>query len=140
MPDSTDLFTLGARWQYPHLEHAGAQELKTARLRPVQDDAYLTRLHVRYTADHFPEDLAFTETGDRRPFQVVYKLKHPWLGASRCRAGDEYLRSLPPRFQAEADNLVKLTGWSVAEVHDKMQANGQPFDVKPPGLIERIFR
>ena len=140
VPDSTDLFALGARWHYPELLHAGAEQLKSARFQPMQDDAYLTRLHVRYSADHFPEDLAFTETSDRAPFQVVYKLKHPWIGASQCRAGDAYLRTLPVRFQAEADNLVKLTGWNAAEVHDKMQANGQPFDIKPPGLIDRLLR
>jgi hypothetical protein len=140
VPNSTDLFALGARWHYPELLHAGAEQLKTTRFRPMQDDAYLTRLHVRYSADHFPEDLAFTETSDRSPFQVVYKLKHPWIGVSQCRAGDAYLRTLPARFQAEADNLVKLTGWNAAEVHDKMQANGQPFDIKPPGLIDRLLR
>ena len=140
VPSSADLFMLGARWEYPKLAHASAPELKTARFQQVETDAYLTRLHVRYDAAHFPEDLAFTETSDRAPFQVVYKLQHPWLEKSSCRAGDEYLRSLPARFQQEADNLVKLTGWSAAEIHDKMQANGQPFDVKPPGLFERIFR
>ncbi len=140
VPSAADLFMLGARWHYPKLAHASAQELKTARFQQVETDAYLTRLHVRYDAAHFPEDLAFTETSDRAPFQVVYKLQHPWLGKSSCRAGDEYLRSLPARFQQEADNLVKLTGWSADEIHAKMQANGQPFDVKPPGLFERIFR
>jgi hypothetical protein len=140
VPSSADLFMLGARWEYPQLMSAPGQALKTARFQPAATDAYLTRLHVRYDAGHFPEDLAFTETSDRSPFQVVYKLQHPWLGQSSCRAGDEYLRSLPARFQQEADNLVKLTGWSATEIHDKMQANGQPFDVKPPGLFERIFR
>jgi|SRR5580658_496894 Na+-translocating ferredoxin:NAD+ oxidoreductase RnfD subunit len=140
VPDSTDLFALGARWHYPELLHAGTAQLQATRFRPMQDDAYLTRLHVRYSADHFPEDLAFTETGDRTPFQVVYKLKHPWIGASRCRAGDTYLRSLPPRFTAEADNLVRLTGWNAQVVHDKMQANGQPFDIKPPGFLDRLLR
>ncbi len=112
------------------LLHAGPEQLKTVSLRPTQDDAYLTRLHVRYTADHFPEDLAFTETGDRSSFQVVYKLKHPWKGEARCTAGEEYLRSLPSRFREEADNLVRLTGWSTAEVHDKMQTGGQTFELR----------
>jgi Na+-translocating ferredoxin:NAD+ oxidoreductase RnfD subunit len=140
VPNATDLYALGARWHYPDMLHAGPAQLKTARFKPAQNDAYLTRLHVRYDAGHFPEDLAFTETSDRTPFQVVYKLKHPWIGASRCRAGDDYLRSLPPRFQREADNLVRLTGWDPVDVHDKMHAGGQPFDIRPPGLIERLLR
>ncbi len=32
--------------------------------------AMLTRLHVRYTPDSFPEDLAFVETKDRQNFQT----------------------------------------------------------------------
>src|SRR5262245_43328088 len=32
-------------------------------------DVFLTRLHVRYDADHFPEDLVFQETADRTNFQ-----------------------------------------------------------------------
>ena len=140
VPDSTDLFTLGARWHYPEYAHASVEQLKTVRLTPKENDLYLTRLHVRYSAAHFPEDLAFAETGDRNPFQVVYKLQHPWIGESRCRAGDAYLRTLPPRFRQEAENLVRLTGWNEQEVRDKMQTHGQPFDVKAPGLLDRLFR
>ena len=140
VPDSTDLFTLGARWHYPEYAHASVDQMKRVRLAPKGNDVYLTRLHVRYNAEHFPEDLLFTETSDRNPFQVVYKLQHPWTGESRCRAGDAYLRTLPPRFRHEADNLVRLTGWNEQEVRQKMQANGQPFDFRSPGLFDRIFR
>src|SRR5207249_3987984 len=31
-------------------------------------NVFLTRLHVRYDAAHFPEDLTFQETGDRQNF------------------------------------------------------------------------
>ena len=140
VPDAADLFMLGARWHYPEWAHVSNDALRSARFRPGQSDAYLTRLHVRYNADHFPEDLLFAETSDRGAFQVVYKLKHPWIGASRCRAGDEYLKTLPPRFRQEAENLVRLTGWNPDEVHSKMQDHGQPFDIRPPGLIDRILR
>ena len=140
VPDSTDLFALGASWHYPEYAHASVEQMKHVRLTPKENDAYITRLHVRYNAAHFPEDLAFAETSDRASFQVVYKLQHPWLEPSRCRAGDAYLRTLPPRFRQEAENLVHLTGWNEQEVRDKMQAHGQPFDVKPPGLFDRIFR
>ena len=136
VPSSADLYMLGARWHYPELAHAGPEQLKAALARPAQNDAYLTRLHVRYDARHFPEDLAFTETGDRSAFQVVYKLKHPWLGEASCKAGEAYLRSLKPRFQQEADNLARLTGWSTAEIYEKMQANGQPFDLKPSKTVQ----
>lgn len=38
------------------------------RPSPAQN-VYVTRLHLRYTADSFPEDLAFQQTGDRQNFQ-----------------------------------------------------------------------
>ena len=40
----------------------------------------LTRLHVRYSAATFREDLTFQETQDRENFQRRYVLRHPWAG------------------------------------------------------------
>ena len=40
--------------------------------------AFVTRLHVRYDREHFPEDLALQETGDRQSFQARYVLRHPF--------------------------------------------------------------
>ncbi|HVJ56114.1 MAG TPA: DUF2330 domain-containing protein [Aliidongia sp.] len=133
VPDASDLFTLGARWHYPQFEHAGIDKLKSIRFPQQQADAYVTRLHVRYDAAHFPEDLAFTETADRSPFQVVYHLQHPWIGEASCAAAKDYLRTLPARFEREAGNLATLTGWDIGDVRTRMQANGQPFDIKVPG-------
>ena len=39
----------------------------------------VTRLHVRYTAETFPEDLMFQETRPEN-FQARYVLRHPWKG------------------------------------------------------------
>ena len=47
-------------------------------------DVFVTRLHVRYDAAHFPEDLIFQETGDRQNFQSRYVLRHPWKGSDKC--------------------------------------------------------
>src|SRR5262249_51619218 len=38
-------------------------------LRGGPRDVFITRLHVRYDAAHFPEDLVFQETADRSNFQ-----------------------------------------------------------------------
>lgn len=127
VPTAVELFNLGARWHYSKLADLDAEQLKTATFpSDVLDDAFLTRLHVRYDASHFPEDLAFNETGDREPFQAIYKLTHPAKGGS-CKEGVAYNRALPGRFKSEAGNLAQLTGWSIASIHDKMQATGQPF-------------
>jgi hypothetical protein len=38
----------------------------------------LTRLHVRYTANTFPEDLMFTQTKDRQNWQTRYAIQNPY--------------------------------------------------------------
>jgi hypothetical protein len=40
--------------------------------------AMLTRLHVRYTANTFPEDLLFTQTRDRQNWQTRYVIQQPY--------------------------------------------------------------
>jgi hypothetical protein len=42
--------------------------------RPV----VLTRMHVRYTANTFPEDLMFTQTKDRQNWQTRYVVQNPY--------------------------------------------------------------
>lgn len=41
----------------------------------------LTRLHVRYTANTFPEDLMFTQTRDKQNFQTRYVIQKPYAGS-----------------------------------------------------------
>jgi hypothetical protein len=70
-------------------------------------------------------------------------LRHPWSGSANCTAGDNYWRSLPARYQQEADALSNLTGWDVAAIRDKMAANGQSFTPNTSGIgpwLERLFR
>ena len=45
---------------------------------------FSTRLHVRYDAAHFPEDLVFQETSDRANFQARYIIRHAWTGTDAC--------------------------------------------------------
>ena len=66
---------------------------------PVASNVFVTRLHVRYDAAHFPEDLVFQETGDRTNFQGRYVLRHPWTGTETCGEADAYRRDLPERFE-----------------------------------------
>jgi hypothetical protein len=113
-----ELVELGARWidsdeDVPFGMRAGAR-------------AFVTRLHVRYDAAHFPEDLAFMETHDRENFQGRYVLRHPWRGTASCPAADAYRASLPARFTEQAQNLAGLTGWDAKEITTRMEAAGQP--------------
>jgi len=113
-----ELVELGARW-------IASDDNGRFRATPGSS-AYVTRLHVRYDAQSFPEDLVLMETADRSNFQGRYVLNHPWKGNASCVAGDTYRAELPKRFRHEAQNLANLTGWSLADIHAKMAATGQP--------------
>ena len=114
-----ELVELGARWigndddtPYRKFGNAGA-------------NAYVTRLHVRYDATSFPEDLVFLETKDRGNFQGRYVLRHPFKGTASCDAGKQYRAGLPNRFRQEARNLADITGWSRQQIEARMEQNGQ---------------
>jgi len=92
-----------------------------ARVGGGAQNAFLTRLHVRYDRAHFPEDLVFQQTGDRRNFQARYVLHHPWTGNSNCSEAAGYRQELRTRQEREAMNLSNLTGWSIADVRKKMK-------------------
>jgi len=83
-------------------------------------NVFLTRLHVRYDRAHFPEDLVFQQTGDKRNYQARYVLHHAWTGSSDCPAARNYQRELRNRREREAVNLSHLTGWKVSDVRKKM--------------------
>jgi hypothetical protein len=82
--------------------------------------AFVTRLHIRYDNAHFPEDLVFQETGDRANFQGRYVLRHAFLGADTCAGAAEYRQAVVDRRAREAEQLARLTGWSIADVRKKM--------------------
>jgi hypothetical protein len=84
-------------------------------------DVFITRLHVRYDAAHFPEDLVFQETGDHSTFQGRYVVRHAWPGAENCSGTTDYIRALNTRREREAQTLASLTGWNVNAVRRDME-------------------
>jgi hypothetical protein len=88
--------------------------------RGRNSNVFISRLHVRYDREHFPEDLVFQQTADQQTFQARYILHHPWSGGSSCRAAEAYRRQLRERQEAELRNTVNLTGWKATEVRKKM--------------------
>jgi hypothetical protein len=90
--------------------------------RPEEGKVYLTRLHVRYDREHFPEDLVFQETGDTETFQGRYVLRHPWKGTPKCDEAKKYLANQPKAREAEAQNLAKLTGWDIDTIRERAAA------------------
>jgi len=78
---------------------------------PGGTEVMLTRLHVRYTRETFPEDLMFTETSDQANFQTRYVLRHPYGGVMNCPEAETYRRQVRERREQEALQLSNLTGW-----------------------------
>lgn len=79
-------------------------------------EAYISRLHVRYNAKNFPEDLRFQVTSNQENFQGRYILRHPFTGEIKCDAGKEYKRQLVDRSEKELANLLHVTGWKRSDL------------------------
>ena len=114
---SKELRSLGVFWLGD-----GRAEPKRSMM-PQAQNVFVTRLHVRYDAEHFPEDLMFQETGDRQNYQGRYVIRHPWKGEARCDITD-YQASVRERQEREAQQLANLTGWDVGEIRGKIPFAG----------------
>jgi hypothetical protein len=84
------------------------------------NNVFITRLHIRYTRDKFPEDLMFQETSSRQNFQGRYVLRHPFNGEMKCAAAQDYQRSLNERLEREAKTLAKLTEWKIQDIRKRV--------------------
>lgn len=121
-PLSTDeLRKLGVFW-------VGGNEQGGSKIsQPQAQNVFVTRLHVRYDSEHFPEDLVFQETGDRQNYQGRYVIRHPWKGEATCDISN-YEAALRDRQEREAQQLANLTGWDIEDIRKKI-----PFpDAKSP--------
>jgi hypothetical protein len=114
-----ELRTLGVFWIQPTRSQGGPSRQTIGR--PVgPQNVFVTRLHLRYDAQHFPEDLVFQETGDRSNFQGRYVLRHPWTGDADCSAAKAYREQLAKRQRTEAETLAALTGWELSDITKKI--------------------
>jgi hypothetical protein len=112
-----ELRELGVFWVNPANSGGGFAPLGGS-------DVFVTRLHARYDAESFPEDLRLVETGDRENFQGRYILRHAFTGEMACAAGEQYRQSLPQRYENEARTLASLTGWDIGRIREDMKAHG----------------
>ncbi len=110
---SEELRSLGVFW----IEDVG----RLGKVMPMAQNVFLTRLHVRYDAAHFPEDLMFQQTSDRSNFQARYILRHAWTGNDDCPAAKAYRDQLRQRYETEAQNLASLTGWDIQGIRSAMK-------------------
>jgi len=119
-------------WSMAGCDPCSAEPLNAAELRqagvfwvapdssPWDANVFVTRLHVRYSRHQFPEDLAFQQTNNQELFQGRYVMQHPYLGEASCPVGQEYRRSLPARFEQEAQTLARLTGWNINDIRRQL--------------------
>lgn len=82
--------------------------------------AFITRLHVRYNRENYPQDLMFQETPNKERFQGRYVVRHPAKDLD-CDQAKPYLHTLVERRQKELDELASLTGWDVSQYPDYVQ-------------------
>jgi len=112
-----ELRRLGVFW-------LGEDEAGKGRVRPgVPNDIFVTRLHLSYDREDFPEDLVFHETGDRTNFQGRYVIRRPWRGTAGCDLS-AYEKTVRERQDREAQQLANLTGWDLADIRDKIDFAG----------------
>jgi len=105
---------------------------KGRRIQPQAQNVFVTRLHVRYDQAHFPEDLFFSETGDRENFQGRYVVRHAFDGEATCDISG-YEAQLRERQEREAQELANLTGWNINDIRGKIPliAGTNPEKPKP---------
>ncbi len=123
-PTSTELKDAGVFWE----DNGESMPTNSSiRRRSMSSgNTFITRIHVRYTRDKFPEDLMFQETGNQENFQGRYVMNHPFKGDFTCDAGKKYQQTLRPRLEKEASNLANLTGWSIRDINSKIDFPNAP--------------
>ena len=116
-------------WDMASCDPCSAQPLNQEELKQAgvfwlnsgsRNNVFITRLHVRYTRDKFPEDLIFQETRNRQLFQGRYVIRHPFRDQISCDAGKNYQQSVKNRQETEAKTLASLTGWDLNEIRRKI--------------------
>ena len=125
-----ELQELGVFWLRDN--NSNKPQPRGRRIMPQAQDVFVTRLHVRYDAKSFPEDLKFKTTGNKQNFQGRYVLRHAFEGEMTCEAAVDYKKQVNERRDKEVKTLANLTGWDRKDIwNDIKEAGvGVKFDVK----------
>jgi hypothetical protein len=125
---------LGVFWLDESREDGQSPMPRRFRPKQMAKNVYVTRLHVRYDAESFPEDLKFKQTGDRQNFQGRYILRHAYDGEMDCPEAEKYKRDVNDRKEKEIKTLANLTGWETKYIRTKIKASGKGelFDLDKP--------
>jgi hypothetical protein len=116
-------------WNMTSCDPCSAEPLNSEELRQVgvfweepgqSTNVFITRLHLRYSRDTFPQDLGFQETNNNELFQGRYVIRHPYKGEITCDRKQEYLNSVRERQEREAETLANITGWDIDDIRSKI--------------------
>jgi hypothetical protein len=121
---------------FNEMREAGVWWINPDGYNGYQGDLFVTRLHVRYDRDKFPQDLMFMTTPNKEHFQGRYVIHNPATGPMDCEAGKKYLKTLKMRKGRELDELVALTGWSPFKYGWYLGNAGEPVKTLP---VEPVF-
>ena len=124
-----ELQELGVFWLG---QNNGKPQPRGRRIMPQAQDVFVTRLHVRYDAKSFPEDLKFKSTGNKQNFQGRYVLRHAFDGEMKCEAAKDYMTMVNKRKEKEVKTLANLTGWKRADIWNDIEEAGvgTKFEIK----------
>ena len=127
------------------LRELGVFWLKDGDRKSPAQNVYVTRLHARYNAETFPEDIVFQQTSDKTNFQGRYVLRHKWEGDADCPEAKTYRSELSKRHEKEAQTLANLTGWDVNQIRYDMGytepiEETKPQDPKPEPWWKGLWR
>ncbi|MDJ0731895.1 MAG: DUF2330 domain-containing protein [Crocosphaera sp.] len=116
-------------WNMASCDPCSAQPLNREELRKAGvfwlndnrfNNVFITRLHIRYQRETFPEDLKFQETANNQFFQGRYIIRHPFREKRDCDAAKRYYQSVRERQEKEAITLSRLTGWNIYDIRKKI--------------------
>ena len=83
-------------------------------------NVFISRLHIRYSREKFPEDLKFQTTANQNTFQGRYVMRRPYRGEMSCSAAQNYKQTVKQRQETEAQTLAKLTGWKIEDIRKRI--------------------
>jgi hypothetical protein len=109
------------------LKQAGVFWLDSGRNSQV----FISRIHLRYTRQNFPEDLQFQETANQQLFQGRYVITHPYRGELKCEAANDYIISMREQQEQEIQNLAELTHWKIDDIRRRVDFVNPPVESRP---------
>lgn len=120
---------------FNEMREAGVWWINPDGYNGYQGDLFVTRLHVRYGRDKFPQDLMFMTTPNKEHFQGRYVIHNPATGPMDCEEGKKYQKTLKMRKGRELDELVALTGWSPFKYGWYLGDAGEPAKTLPEPVL-----